>query len=76
MAMTSESDILAAGAFVAEDGFATDGFDCAFFGVAAFDADVFSAAGFAALADFAVDCANAFFAYFFMVVFMFFFTGM
>jgi hypothetical protein len=61
----------AAGAFAA-----ADGFDCAFSGVAAFDADIFSAADFAALADFAVDCAAAFFTGFFTGFFMVFFLDM
>lgn len=58
MAMTSASDMRAAGAFT------TDRFDCALFGFAAFDADVLSAAGFEA---FAAGCAAAFFTGFVVV---------
>ncbi len=64
--MTSESDMRAAGDFVAED-FATEDFDCASLGVVAFDADVLSAASFEA---FAAGSSAAFFTSFFMVFFV------
>ncbi len=77
--MASESDIRAAGAFVAEDFlaevflaevFAVDGFDCARFTVAIFDADVLVTADFAALAALSAGRAAAFFTGFFMVFFV------